>query len=211
MKSFYILLLVLAVSAVSCVTKDGAPGPAGASSLAQQGTISGTLAYVDNDGNAVSAPFSYGYFESASDNKFYYDEAGKQNYQIQLVRRDLKDYNNYINFSNLAGFNISNQFEAPTSGSFDFSLVKVIGGELFEFEGSFSASSSTSSYSITNYSFDATTGRLIFDFVLNIDPADINSSDQYDDTQSATVTGRVDVILNRTLIYTTPTKTQLPS
>jgi hypothetical protein len=211
MKSFYILLLILAVSAVSCVTKDGEPGPAGASSLAQQGAITGTLAYVDNDGNAVSVPFSYGYFESASDNKFFYDETGKKNYQIQLVRRDLKDYNNYIDFTNLAGFNISNQFNAPTSGSFDFSVVKIIGGELFEFEASFDASSTTSAYTITNYSFDATTGRLIFDYVLNIDQSDIGYSYKYDDTQSATVTGRVDVILDRTLIYTTPSKSQLPS
>jgi len=74
MKTFYLLLLVLAISAVSCRTKEGEPGPARATNLTQQGSITRTLAYVDYQGNAIRVPFSYGYFESLSDNKFYYDE-----------------------------------------------------------------------------------------------------------------------------------------
>jgi len=41
---------------------------------------------------------------------------GKKNYQIEFFRRDLTDYNNYIKFSNLYGFNVNSQFKAPTGG-----------------------------------------------------------------------------------------------
>ena len=189
MKSFYLLVLALIVSVTSCRTKEGTPGPAGASSLTQQGSVTGTLAYVDYQGNSVSIPFSYGYFESLSDNKFYYDENGKKNYQIEFFRRDLTDYNNYITFSNLHGFNVNNQFNAPTGG-------------IFEFSASFDASNPNSSYTIINYNFDATTGRLIFDYTLTFDALSINTSTRYNRTQSATVTGKVDVMLNRTQTYT---------
>jgi len=204
MKSFYILFIAIVVSAVSCRTKEGAPGPAGESNLTQQGSVTGTLAYVDYQGNPISVPFSYSYYESASDNKFYYDVNGKKNYQIEFFRRDLKDYNNYINFSNLYGFNVNNQFNSPSGGIFQFSLVKIIDNNLFEFSGYFNSSNQNSTYVITNYSFDATTGRLIFDFVLTFDALSIDSSTRYNRTQAATLTGRVDVILNRTQVYTTP-------
>lgn len=207
MKSLYILLVAIAVSAASCTTKEGAPGPAGESGLAQQGKVSGTLEYVDRSGNALSIPFEYAYYESLSDNKFYYDEDNAI-YGLNAFRRDLKDYNNYISFSDLVGGKPNGQFTTPASGYFEFSLLKVRGNDLFEFHAGFDASDANSSYTITNFVFDPTTGRTIYDFVLTFDPSAINYDGKYDETQTATVTGRIDVILNR---VAAPSTQQLPS
>jgi hypothetical protein len=203
MKSLYILLVAIAVCTVSCRTKEGAPGPSGESTLTQQGTISGSLAYVDYQGNPISVPFSYSYFASLAGNKFSYDENGKKNYLVQLFRRDLKDNNNYIGFYNLLGYNVNNQFNAPSSGDFDFSLVKIINNNLFEFNAYFYSTNTTtlSTYTITNYNLNATTGRLTFDFEIVFDPNSIDDSVRYNYEVVAIVTGKVDVILNRTPLY----------
>ncbi|WP_018342444.1 hypothetical protein [Cytophaga aurantiaca] len=203
MKSLYIVLVALVVGATSCGTKEGAPGPSGQNGLAQQGKVSGTLAYVDHSGQAVSIPFEYDYYETLSDNKFYYDEANTV-YGLNAFRRDLKDYKNYVSFSNVVGGKANGQFTAPTSGYFEFSLLKVQGDDLFEFYGSFDASNTTSSYTITNFVFDPTTGRTIYDFVLTFDPSNINFEGKYDETTTATVTGRIDVILNRVAVPNPP-------
>lgn len=209
MKSLYILLVAIAVSAASCMTKEGAPGPSGQNGLAQQGKVSGTLAYKDNAGNAISVPFSYSYYESLSDNTFFYDDA-KAVYQLNCYRRDLKDYNNYMNLTNLAGGKIAGDFEAPTSGYFDFRLVKLMSNnDLFEFYGYFDATDPNSSYSITNFVFNTNTGRLIYDYELTFAPASIDWTTRYDDAEYATVTGHVDVTLNRTQSYNAPPQTAL--
>lgn len=83
-------------------------------------------------------------------------------------------------------------------------MVKLINNNLFEFSAYFDPSNQNSSYTITNFSYDVTTGRLIFDFALTFDALSINSSTRYNRTQSATVAGRVDVILNRTQTYNAP-------
>lgn len=198
MKSLYILLVAIAVSATACKTKVGEPGPAGEAGLAQQGKVSGTLAYIDRQGNPVSVPFAYSYYESLTDNMFYYNE-NNSNYGLHCHRRDLKDYNNYVAFSYLEGGKANGQFMPPTSGTIEFSLLKVMGDELFEFKGGFDIASSTtnSSYTITNFVFDPTTGRANYDFVLTFDPQDISSETRYDASTPATLTGRIDVTLNR--------------
>lgn len=197
MKSLYILLLAIAVSVASCKTKEGEPGPAGESGLAQQGKVSGTLDYKDHDGNSVSIPFEYSYYESITDNQYNYEEI-QGGYLLNFFRRSLKDNNNFVTFSNLAGGKANGQFTAPLSGSFEFSLVKVMGNDLFEFNGYFDASNQNSTYTITNFFFDPTTGRTTFDFELSFDPSSIGYEGRYDDAEYATVTGKIDVILNRT-------------
>jgi len=183
MKSLYVLLLALFISVVSCRTKDGAPGPAGESSLNKQGSVSGTITYTDDNGNDATTPFSYQYYESLEDNRFYwYDDDGEY-YGIAFERRDLNDANNYFSF--LIGGEAFNSVEDdPYTTYADFSLYKVINNELYQFE--------EDDIQVTNVILDHTTGRVTFDF----------SGTIYDDEgNSATVTGKVDVTLNRSREY----------
>jgi hypothetical protein len=182
MKSFYLLLLTLAVSAVSCRTKDGEPGPAGESTLNKQGSISGTITYADNDGNDKTTSFNYQYFESLEDNKFYYEDDGSLSYyNVEFQRRDLKDNNNYFNIE-FSGNGTDGIENLPANNYVNFSMFTLINNELYEF------SSSYNSFEITNFSLDHTTGRLLFDYSGNV---------YYSGENTATVTGRVDVILNK--------------
>lgn len=180
MKTFYLLLLALTFTAVSCKTKDGEPGPAGESTLIKQGSISGTITYTDANGIDVAVPFDYQYYESLVYNYFTYEEEGSGSYyEVDLLRRDLADANNYFYF-NIEGTGLNGVEANPEYTSIDFSLLKVINNELNTFYDS--------EIEITNLSLDPTTGRLIFDF----------SGTVYDDyDNNGDITGRVDVIVNR--------------
>ena len=177
MKSLYLLLLTLMISVVSCRTKDGAPGPAGETNLTQQGFVSGTITYAGSNGN-VNVPFKYEYFESLSDNKFYYYDQGSEYYEASFVRRDPKDsYNTF--WVELSGNSTAGVEADPGYTSMSFNFVTLINNELVEFSGN--------APTITNVSLDPTTGRLTFDYTCT---ASFNGG-------SGTLTGKVDVILNR--------------
>jgi hypothetical protein len=165
------------ISVVSCRTKDGAPGPAGESSLMQQGFISGTITYTGNNGN-VSVPFNYQYFESLSDNKFFYYDLQGEYYEILVKRRDQKDDYNDIHFE-LSGYSNAGVESDPTGQTMYFNLITLVNNELVVFNGY--------SPTITNVNLDPATGRLTFDYT-----GTVNSNNG-----SGTVTGKVDVILNR--------------
>lgn len=182
MKSFYLLLIAGVISFTSCRTKEGEPGPAGESSLNKQGSVTGTITYTDDNGNDATTSFNYGYFESLENNKYYwYDEDGEY-YGIQFERRDLKDENNYFSFL-IAGDATNGVEDDPYTNYANFSLYKVINNELYEFDDD--------DIEVTNVKLDHTTGRLTFDFAGSV----------YSDGEYATVTGKVDVILNRTREY----------
>lgn len=177
MKSLYLLLVTLVISVVSCRTKDGAPGPAGESSLMQQGFISGTITYTGNNGN-VSVPFNYQYFESLSDNKFYYYVNEGDYYEASFTRIDQKDDYNGIHFE-LSGDSDAGVESDPTDPYMYFRLITFVNNELVVFNGY--------SPTITNVNLDPATGRLTFDYTGTVDSY----------YGRATVTGKVDVILNR--------------
>ncbi|HSY61781.1 MAG TPA: hypothetical protein VK796_07885 [Cytophaga sp.] len=182
MKSLYLLLVTLVVSAVSCRTKDGTPGPSGDNGLTQQGSITASISFTDDNNIDMVKTLKYEYFESLSDNKFYYELNGTDSYyEATLEREDLKDDYNYITFD-LAG-NGTNDVEGdPSYISTNFYFVTLVNNELFEFN-SYDAD-------ITNVNLDPTTGRLTFDYTC---------SAYYDNgNKTATVTGKVDVILNHT-------------
>lgn len=202
MKSFYILLLALSITAVSCRTKEGEPGPAGESALSKQGSISGTLNYVDVDGNPITKQFSYEYYETLFDSR--YDE--NDGLKVSISRRDLKDTEKYFKF-NFTSYKDNNDiYEAPEYGSIDFSFVSVNNNQLFSFSDYESASGyyeevyfndeSETIVDITNFSFDKNTGRLIYDYSITYSIVNIPYQDRYDEFTQATVTGHVDVVLN---------------
>lgn len=184
MKSLYILLLALAVSAVSCRTKEGEPGPAGESSLNKQGSITGTITYTDDDGNDATAPFNFEYYESLSDNQFYYGDSEGEYYELAFGRRALNDNNNFFNIE--AYGSVTNGVEEePSYSNINFSFLTIINNELYEFYDN--------GFEISNVSLDPVTGRLTFDF---------SGTTYYGyDDNLASITGRVDVILNRSNSY----------
>lgn len=181
MKSLYILLLAIAVAAVSCRTKDGAPGPAGENTLTQQGNISGKITFVDDSGATVNTTFRYEYLESLDDSRFYiYENGADSDYEIMMNRRSADDSYNSCSFS-LAGYNdmIAGTEEDPFYVGNDFNFVVVSGSTMYEFYGS--------NMNITNLHLDTTTGRLTFDYDGTV----------YYSNGSATVSGTADVTLHR--------------
>lgn len=179
MKSFYLILLASVISFTACRTKEGEPGPAGESSLNKQGSVTGTITYTDNNGDDASTSFNYQYYESLNDNKFYFEDGTNLYYDLNFERRDLKDSRNYFDIE-VSGYGMNGVLDDPTNAYLGFSYFTVINNELYAFYGS-------ENVDITNVSLDETTGRLIFDF----------TGDASLDGNSGTVTGRVDVILNR--------------
>lgn len=185
MKSFYFLLLIATViSFTACRTKEGEPGPAGESSLNKQGSISATITYTDNNGTTATIPFNYQYFESLEDNRFYYDDdAGMISYGLQVERRTIKDANNYYSFI-LEGSGDDGILNGPDQVYANFSFYTVINNQLYKFDNN--------DISITNFSIDPSTGRVTFDFAGSV---------KYNNNEDATITGKVDVILNRSREY----------
>jgi hypothetical protein len=180
MKSFYLLLL-LTVSVISCRTKQGEPGPSGASILNQQGSVSGTITYSINNGttNVDSVPFKYTYFKSLDNNKFYFDNSDGDSYELSFERIDSKDNNNYFDLD-CSGSGTDGVEEDPSYSNLNFSFVTVINNVLYEFN----ASDGT----ITNFTLNPSTGRVTFDYA--------NDSVELDNG-TASITLKVDVILNR--------------
>lgn len=184
MKLFYLLVVAAVISFTACRTKEGEPGPAGESSLNQQGSISGTITYTDNNGTTATIPFNYQYFESLEDNRFYYDEDdGAISYGLQVERRTINDANNYYSFT-LEGSGDDGILNSRDQMYANFSFYTVINNQLYKFDNN--------DISITNVSIDSTTGRVTFDFAGSV---------KYNNNQDAAITGKVDVILNRSREY----------
>lgn len=182
MKTFYLLLLALAISATSCRTKEGEPGPAGESALNKQGTISGTITYTNDQGNEATAAFNYEYFETLKDNAFTNYESGQESYYgIDVIRRSIQDEYNYAEF-NLDGTGMNGIEDAPSSIDFEFSYVSTINNEIIGFFAD------GDEVVITNFNLDASTGRVTFDYSTIV--YDINNNE-------VTLQGKVDVTLPR--------------
>ncbi|HSY61782.1 MAG TPA: hypothetical protein VK796_07890 [Cytophaga sp.] len=180
MKSFY-FLLILAIGIVSCRTKQGEPGPSGASILNQQGSVSGTITYSINDGttNVDSVPFKYIYYTSLDKNKFYFDNSDGDYYELSFERRDSKDDNNYFDLD-CYGNGTDGVENDPNYINVNFSFVTIINNKLYEFD--------CSDGTVTNFKLDSATGRATFDYT--------NDSVEFDNG-TASITLKVDVILYR--------------
>jgi len=206
MKTFYLLLLALSVCAVSCRTKEGAPGPAGADAdgLNKQGSISGTLRTTNSLGDSVVFPFQFNYYESLDENS--YSEYKVSLFTFDFKRRSLKNANNYFIMS---GGPIA-KTATPTNLTVDFSLEELNANntyfsftdrtcstDCFEtvYFGPYTATAVTPVIAYSNYSFDFATGHLFFNFKLTY-PSANNSFNK-----ASVVQGTVDVILNQ---YITP-------
>ena len=178
MKSLCLILIAFAVSAASCRKKDSQPAPARESLLNKQGSISGTITYIDNGSN-VTTDFDYQYFDSIQENKFYYIKNGFDAYYgLSFGRKDLNDKNNYFNFY-IEGNSINGIENDPNYVSNHFLLRKVINNKIEEFyiDGNQSQ--------VTNLTLDDSTGRLICDFYLPV----------YHGGSLGSIAGKVDVIL----------------
>jgi hypothetical protein len=220
MKTLYVLLIALSFAMVSCRAKQGDPGPAGAngangadgvSTLTKQGSISGTLGYVDYKDSALSLPFSYEYSESLIESEYEVYTGDGTYYGINVTRRDPKDSEKKLIFYFEGDLNNDGSFGSPYYATVDFSYATLINKALFEFDdndndGDDAISFDTES-SITNFALDTATGRLTVTYDIQYSASDILSDDQYDDSTPATLTGSVDVILNR---RKAPVYVQLP-
>ena len=200
MKNTYILLIAIAVTMLSCRTKEGEPGPAGESALSKQGVISGKISYVNMDGQPLNETFSYEYYESLAD---AYVIDNEDSYTISFSRRDLKDWDKKFEFNLYGSTDQSGNPVAPTEGDLNFSYLSVTNNKLFSFhtdggEGGyvyFYEGTEGTSCDISNFSFNVATGRLLFDYKVVCTPDDISYYDRPNEDTEATIEGHVDVIV----------------
>lgn len=216
-----ILTAMLMVS-VSCRTKDGEQGPAGESDLTRQGSITGTISYVDYNGKAVNPSFSYEYYETLLDNQFMYSGFNSSTmpkrtnipipsnmYSVTLSRRDLLDTEKRFAITLSGEVNADGTIHTPSYATLDLSFIGLVNNNVFLFEDegeesdyvsaypSSSAGESDATFDVSNLSLDILTGRLHFDYVATYPASNITYRSKYDGNTSATVTGTVDVVLNR--------------
>ncbi len=116
------------------------------------------------------------------ENRFFYnDDFSQIPYEFSFSRRELKDVNNYFDIEATGYYNMNGEVESPYYSRMDFSFFTLINNQLYRFYRN------SSEFEITNLSLDRTTGRLIYDFSGEV---------YYDNNTTATITGRVDVIVN---------------
>ncbi|GAL84486.1 hypothetical protein MYP_1714 [Sporocytophaga myxococcoides] len=177
MKKFDFLTVVFATLLIisSACSKKEVPGPAGQDALRKEGSVSGKIYKLNSAGTAdtLLGTFAYEYFESQEDASYALNSEGKG---ISLVRRSAKESRDYFElFSNY----ITTLEEKPeeTSLTINFSYNKALGnGKYLKFmtydnryyRTDIYFGSSNSTLSITNYSFNKSTGRLKFDYEMNI-------------------------------------------
>ncbi len=169
-----VVFATLLIISSACSKKD-VPGPAGQDALRKEGSISGKIYKLNSAGTAdtLLGTFTYEYFESQEDASYALNSESKG---ISLVRRSAKESRDYFKlFSNY----ITTLEEKPeeTDLTINFSYNKALGnGKYLKFmthdnmyyrtDIDFGYSSST--LSISNYSFNKSTGRLKFDYEMNI-------------------------------------------
>ena len=234
MKAFYLLIISCMFSFVACKTKQGDPGPAGAtgttgingasgvSTFKKQGSISGTLEYVDHNGSPVKPSFAYEYYESLFDNAFVYNFGSVEQdpqpdfrinatpgryYGIHFKRRGIADSENWFTFDLYGSVGQDGSIIPPIEGHIDFSYVGLINNNVFSFndytygEGEYEEvyfyEGNSTTCDIKNFKLDTISGRLTFDYETKYDNSNIYENDRYDNNSEATVKGSVDVILNR--------------
>lgn len=193
MKLFYIFAIVVAFSTLGCKSKKSEdPIPA----ALDPGTIIGNLYYLDSDGKKVTVPFEYKHITSDSVSKYFSNGVGGY-YKINLFRQQLGNDESFIKFRRLYGDNDANGLPmAPKETEFIFSINRLINNKSFKFYGFFYSSPGSRSHcTITNFSFDTVTNKLMFNFEAYFHPDDIDFGLRYDTTTPATIKGSVNVIV----------------
>lgn len=192
------MIAIMAVCIFSCRTKDGAPGPAGESAYNKQGTISGTLRYLTIKGDSAIIPFNFDSYYSVNASTFKYDNIeGNPFYRADVSRFQAKERDNAVYFSAFGNLDASGKPQVPEFPRFEFNYAGVIKGQLFEFYANPFYGDSQSSMTITNFNLDTLSGRMVYDYMIDIAPSDISNQYRHDEVSHATIKGRVDVVLNR--------------
>jgi hypothetical protein len=169
-----VVFATLLIISSACSKKD-VPGPAGQDALRKEGSISGKIYKLNSAGTAdtLLGNFTYEYFESQEDASYALNSESKG---ISLVRRSAKESRDYFElFSNY----ITTLEEKPeeTDLTINFSYNKALGnGKYLKFmtydnryyRTDIDFGNSNSTLSISNYSFNKSTGRLKFDYEMNI-------------------------------------------
>jgi len=178
MKKIHLLSVVFATLLIissACSKKDPVPGPAGQDALRKEGNISGKIYRLNSagTGDTLLGTFAYEYFESLDDASYTLNSESRG---INLVRRSAKESQDYFElFSNY----ISTLEEQPdeTRLTINFSYNKALSNGKYlkfmtfdnaNFRNDIYFGYSSSTLSITNYSFNKSTGRLKFDYEMNI-------------------------------------------
>jgi hypothetical protein len=191
MKKVFILTLLLTVFGAvhSCRTKDGAPGPTGPSDLINQGSVSGTLYYLNYLGDSVKQPFNYQYYTSLVNNEYNFYDTNivkttngyyASGYSFEFTRRDIADSSNNFTFSVANGYDTLDQPASPKFFTMNFSFIENLNNNIFNFNApgvyfSNNLSYNNSSCKISNFKLDTLTGRLTFTFVATYQPYDITN------------------------------------
>lgn len=178
MRKIHFLSVVFATLLIlsSACSKKDVPGPAGQDALRKEGSISGKIYKLNSAGTAdtLLGTFAYEHFESQDHSSYY---SNPEYYSLNLIRRSAKESNDYFEF--LADYISTPMDEKPeeTDLTINFSYNKALGNgkylkfrtydnQMYRTDIYFGSSNST--LSINNYSFNKSTGKLKFDYEMNI-------------------------------------------
>jgi hypothetical protein len=209
MKKSYLIIatLIMTLFFAACKKKEvvGPTGPKGNDGLLQDGFISGKINGKTSTGDTIIETFSYSYYNTVLESNFDRDSSGGYKFSnFNIRRRDLENNNDYFNIS---ANNVYDTSAVPHRNDFiiDLHFEKDFGtGKILQFytldntpkkvAENFYYNYSDSQFEITNYSFNAFTGALKFNYKMDLDYFENSSGNP------ATVTGSVDVNLKR-LVY----------
>jgi hypothetical protein len=196
---YFIFILIAAFSFTGCkkksdVAPQGAQGSSGTQGLKKQGTISGTITGKRSNGAPINESFNYEYFDNSDESNW--DSSGTK-YYFTAYRRDSYESQDYISFD-ASNLDFGSTTPNSTNFSFSFRFTKVLdSGLVLEF-GEFKPVlarldfyNSSSTLQLSNYSFEPNSGRLKFDYEV-----DLTNNENYSGN-TATVIGKVDVVVER--------------
>lgn len=206
MKNYHFISLIFTILVIisSCKKEDPIPGPQGpagrsmeekATAYSKEGFVKGKVYSTDRNGaDTLLGDFNYQYI-FGSKRTAIYKGWGESYPHFNIVREDSAEYGNFfylICYADpiLEGFNSENTY-------INFGYIKDLGngkylkfGEGYRPDSHFREAlspSSQSTFESSNYSFDKTTGRMKFDFVINYDGSELLSG------KNSKVIGSVDV------------------
>jgi len=206
MKKSYLIIatLLMMVFFAACKKKEvvGPTGPKGNDALFQEGLITGKINGNTQDGDTINETFSYSYYETVLESTFERDTTDGYVYSnFDFRRRSAVNKNDYFTFS---AYNVYDTSAVPHSQDFiiDLHFEKDFGnGKILQFYTLDNTPKKVAQYlnfyytpsqlEITNYSFNAFTGALKFNYKINLKDFENSSNNP------ATITGSVNVTLKR--------------
>lgn len=208
MKKILLFTFIFSLFAACNTGEKGEPGPAGKGFFKSGGVFSGTMHYDYPNGDTAIIPFNYNAYVSSLSQTLFLDTAGGNfYYNVNIERNDPNETENYFNIYFCDAYLSQGQNGDYIAIKPDYAFVKfkytkttnpifTISNDYYNpyDDGSYA---SGDDFTISNYSLDLETGRIKFDYVINIPEYHIPDEYNVFNGTPAKITGSVDIILTK--------------